>query len=262
MPCSWGHQGTRAANSTPLLCSLLNLAAFTEHPLGSAHQLLWLWPLNLCLCLFSLYLFLLYSHLFSYSFRNAFGNKSSCKSFTINTSPEEVSSTRIAITRQSLLIYLLLSPMFNYSLQNKMSPGAALKQNSNPQVQFPWPAIFPFKWEREWEAQKITSHESIQLISFCMSSSPKENFLHPVKPKIAFSDVWRWVFQKSMVNMLQTAHRQRKWSTKFKIIWLRQHQQMRVIFSHEGRELKSLIKTNMKWTARKVHHLLNVFCEL
>lgn len=60
------------------------------------------------------------------------------------------------------------------------------------------------------------------------------------------------VFQKSMVGMLHTAHRQRKQSTKFKIIWLRQHQQMKVIFSHEGRELKSLIKTNMKWTARKV----------
>lgn len=85
-----------------------------------------------------------------------------------------------------------------------------------------------------------------------MSSKAKENFLHPVKPKVPFSELWRQVFQKSMVNMLQTAHRQRKWSTKLKIIWLRQHQQMRVIFSHEGRELKSLIKTNMKWTARKV----------
>lgn len=220
-------------------------------------QLVWFWDLIVTICSASI-CSIFYSYLFCYSFRNSFRNKSPCNSLTINTSlPEDISSRRDCHHQTiSSIYYLLLSPMFNYSVQHRMSPSSALKLNFNPPPVLRsnfhgQPSLF--KWEKEREAQKITSHEGIQLISFYTSSTPTvEDFIHPVKPKVPFSELSRQVFQKSMVNMLQTAHRQRKWSTKFKIIWLRQQQQMKVIFSHEGREFKSLIKMNVKWTARKV----------
>lgn len=261
-PHSWEHQDIGHLLQQHSLSSSAHLlqsdsSQFIEQPLWCDHQLVWFWDLIVTICSASI-CSTFYSYLFCYSFRNSFRNKSPCNSLTINTSlPEDISSRRDCHHQTiSSIYYLLLSPMFNYSVQHRMSPSSALKLNFNPPPVLRsnfhgQPSLF--KWEKEREAQKITSHEGIQLISFYTSSTPTvEDFIHPVKLKVPFSELSRQVFQKSMVNMLQTAHRQRKWSTKFKIIWLRQQQQMKVIFSHEGREFKSLIKMNVKWTARKV----------
>lgn len=138
-----------------------------------------------------------------------------------------------------------------------MSPGSVLKQNSNPS---PVPR-HNFHGQQPFSSSERRNEKHRKSLPMKASSSsasthplpPRKTFFTPWNPKfLSSSELWTQVFRKSMVNVLQMAHTQGKWSTKFKIIWLRQHQQMRVISSHEGRELKSLIKTHMKWTARKV----------
>lgn len=95
------------------------------------------------------------------------------------------------------------------------------------------------------------------LLASILPASPKEkeSFFLSIENQ-GFFLTWNsedsTVFQKSMVNMLQTGHKGENEAPNLKIIWLRQHQQMRLIFSNEWRELKSLTKTNMKWTGRKV----------